>query len=76
MILHCHCDPLVMIPNSFLHCDLYLSTGGVTRGQLRSNHVYTNSLQQIQDEALKRMPLYSADPAKSNDMQHDAVVIK
>ena len=30
MALYCRCGPLVMMPNSFLHCELYLSTDGVT----------------------------------------------
>ena len=73
MILYCQFGPIVMILNSFLHCDHYLSTGVVTRGQARSNHVSANNLVRNQYRYSKVVLLCFPKAAKSNDMQHEAV---
>ena len=50
---------LVIITNSFLHCDLYLSSGEVTRGQVRSNDVCAYNLLHNQDKASKMASMMS-----------------
>ena len=67
-----HCDPLDMVPNSFLHYGLYLSSGGVTRGLVRPNHVCANNLVHDRGRAFKIVALYSYEATKSNDRKHEA----